>query len=109
MQRIAQCIRVKADQIVEYKRLHAAVWPAVLAQIAASNIRNYSIYLKEPENILFAAFEYHGADFAADMAVMAQDESTRAWWKLTDPMQEPFAERGPGEWWARMEEVFHCD
>ena len=109
MQRIAQCIRVKADQIAEYKRLHAAVWPAVLAQIAASNIRNYSIYLKEPENILFATFEYHGADFTADMGVMAQDENTRAWWKLTDPMQEPFAERGPGEWWARMEEVFHCD
>ena len=109
MQRIAQCIRVKPERLTEYKRLHAAVWPAVLAQIAASNIRNYSIYLKEPENILFATFEYHGDDFTADMAAMAADENTQAWWKLTDPMQEPFAERRPGEWWARMEEVFHCD
>ena len=109
MQRIAKCIRVKPERLTEYKRLHAAVWPAVLAQIAASNIRNYSIYLKEPENILFATFEYHGDDFTADMAAMAADENTQAWWKLTDPMQEPFAERRPGEWWARMEEVFHCD
>ena len=109
MQRMAQCIHVKADRIAEYRRLHAAVWPAVLTRIAASNIRNYSIYLKEPENILFASFEYHGTDFGADMAAMAADEDTQAWWKLTDPMQEPFAERRPGEWWARMEEVFHCD
>ncbi len=109
MQRMGLCIHLKADKITEYKRLHAAVWPQVLATIARCNIRNYSIFLKEPENILFAAYEYHGTDFAADMALMAQDAKMREWWVLTDPCQQPFEYRQPGEWWARMDEVFHCD
>lgn len=108
MQRMGLCIGLKSEAIAGYKRLHAAVWPQVLATIARCNIKNYSIYLKEPENILFAAYEYHGTDFAADMALMAQDAKTREWWALTDPMQTPFGHRKDGEWWARMEEVFHC-
>ena len=108
MQRIGLCIRLNASAIVEYKKLHAAVWPEVLATIARCHIKNYSIFLKEPENFLFACFEYHGSDYAADMAVMAQDVKMREWWKLTDPMQTPFDHRAQGEWWARLEEVFHC-
>jgi L-rhamnose mutarotase len=109
MQRIAQCIGLRAEKIDLYKRLHASVWPEVLAAIARCNIKNYSIYLKQPENILFATFEYHGTDYAADTARMAADPKTQEWWTLTDPCQEPFEHRGEGEWWARMEEVFHID
>jgi len=25
------------------------------------------------------------------------------------PMQKPLETRATGEWWANMEEVFHCD
>ncbi len=73
MQRMGMCIRLKPETVAEYLRLHRAVWPEVLATISACQIRNYSIFLKQPENILFATWEYHGADFAADMARMAAD------------------------------------
>ena len=53
--------------------------PEVLAVITKANIRNYSIFLREPENILFAYWEYHGSDFAADAAVMAQDPAMQKW------------------------------
>jgi L-rhamnose mutarotase len=109
MQRMGQLIGLKAEDIPEYKRLHAAVWPGVLATIAACNIKNYSIFLKEPENILFAYFEYHGTDYAADMTKMAADPVTQDWWKICGPMQIPFETRKEGEWWARMEEVFHTE
>ena len=66
MQRMGMVIGLKPDKIAEYKRLHAAVWPEILAMISACNIRNYSIFLREPENLLFGYWEYHGADFAAD-------------------------------------------
>jgi L-rhamnose mutarotase len=81
----------------------------VLAQIADSNIRNFTIFLREPENVLFGTWEYHGTDFDADMARMAADPVTREWWALTDPCQEPLASRKPDEQWSYMEEVFHCD
>jgi L-rhamnose mutarotase len=109
MQRMGFCIRLKPGAATEYRRLHAAVWPEVLARISDCGIRNYSIFLKEPENILFGYWEYHGEDFAADAARMAADPKTREWWALCGPLQDPFETRAAGEWWAMMPEVFHHD
>lgn len=109
MQRMGMVIGLKADQVDEYKRLHADVWPSVLAQIRACNIRNYTIFLREPENLLFACWEYHGSDFAADAARMAADPETQRWWTLTAPCQQPLTTRDEGEFWAAMEPVFHLD
>lgn len=102
-------IHLKPEKKAEYLRLHAKVWPEVLARISASNIRNYSIFLKEPEDILFGYWEYHGEDFAADAARMAADPKTREWWALTAPCQVPFKTAAPDDWWAMMKEVFHHD
>ena len=107
MQRYGSVIKLRSEKEAEYKELHANAWPAVLEMIRACNIRNYSIYLKD--GYLFSYFEYHGDDFAVDMQRMAEDPTTQAWWKLTNPCQEPLETRKPGEWWASMEEVFHTD
>jgi L-rhamnose mutarotase len=109
MQRIGMTIGLRPEKVAEYKALHAAVWPEVLARITASNIRNYTIFLREPENVLFGTWEYHGTDFAADMAAISADPVTQKWWALTDPCQIPLESRKPGDWWATMEEVFHLD
>ena len=109
MKRYGMTIGLDPAHMAEYKRLHAAVWPEVLKTIAACNIRNYTIFLREPENVMFAYFEYHGGDFAADMKKMAADPKTQEWWKLCGPMQRPLETRAEGEWWASMEEVFHVD
>lgn len=109
MQRMGMVIGLKGDRITEYKRVHAAVWPEILDMISRCNIRNYSIFLKEPENLLFGYWEYHGTDFAADAAKMAADAKTQEWWEVCMPMQEPLESRQDGEWWAMMEEVFHHD
>lgn len=109
MKRYASVIGLKPHAIEEYKRLHRAVWPDVLSQIERSGIRNYSIYLKEPENLLFAYYEYHGTDHDADMAAMAADPRTQEWWAICGPLQDPLATRKQGEWWADLEEVFHVD
>jgi len=100
---------IKPEAIAEYKRLHAAVWPEVLAKIADCNISNYSIFLREPENLLFAYFEYHGTDFVADSAKMAADPKTQEWWSINMPLQVPLETRKEGDWWAATEEVFHVD
>lgn len=107
MQRFGSVIKLKPDKLDEYKKLHANVWPTVLDKIKECNIRNYSIFYKD--GVLFGYFEYIGDDFDADMKKMADDPNTQAWWKLTDPCQEPFETRKDGEWWAGMEEFFHTD
>jgi L-rhamnose mutarotase len=109
MQRMGMVIGLKPDKIETYKRLHAETWPEILAKITDCNITNYSIFLREPENLLFSYFEYVGTDFGADMARMAADPRTQDWWAVCMPCQEPLATRKDGEWWAGTEEVFHHD
>ena len=106
VRRFGQVIRVKPDAIDAYERLHADPWPAVLAAIAAANIRNYSIY--RHDDVLFAYFEYIGDDLEVDMARMAADPAVVEWWSLTDAMQVPYPERDPGAWWLTLREIFHA-
>ena len=107
MKRYGMMIRARPEKLDEYRELHAAVWPDVLDMIAECNIRNFSIYHKD--RWLFSYFEYVGDDFDADMAKMAADPTTQRWWDICKPCQEPIATRSEGEWWADMEEVFHCE
>lgn len=109
MTRYGAVLKLKPEGIAEYKRLHAAVWPDVLKQIKASKISNYSIYLREPENLLFAYYEYSGTDHAADIAAMAADPRTQEWWAVCMPLQQPLSTIRESEWWGPMEEVFHLD
>jgi len=109
MQRMGMVIGIRPERIAEYKALHAAAWPSVLKRISEANVRNYTIFLREPENLLFGYWEYHGSDFAADMAYIAADPQTQRWWTLCSPCQVPLDSRAPGEHWARMEPVFHTD
>ena len=111
-QRYGMAIGLKPEKLEEYKQLHAKAWPGVLQMIRQCNIRNYSIYLaelNEGKYHLFSYFEYIGDDFEADMARMAADPTTQKWWELTDPCQYPIATAREGEWWAKLEEVFHAD
>jgi len=103
MRVVGSLIRLTPEFAASYVALHANTFPAVLARIAKSNIRHYSIFLRD--DVLFSYFEYAGAGFDADMAAIGTDAVTRQWWTLTDRMQEPFEWRATGEWWAAMPEI----
>lgn len=107
MQRHAAVIRLREEHAEEYLRLHRAVWPEVLDRLRESNMRNFSIFLRD--GLLFSYLEYVGDDYEADTAAIAADPETKRWWTFTDPCQEPVESAAEGEWWAPMEEVFHTD
>ena len=106
MKRFGMVCGIKPDRIEEYKKLHAAVWPDVLDMIKKCNLQNYSIFLKD--ELLFSYFEYTGDDFERDMEKMGQDPVTQRWWDVCKPCMIPLESREEGEWWAWIEEVFHC-
>ncbi|GFZ42783.1 hypothetical protein JCM24511_00501 [Saitozyma sp. JCM 24511] len=112
--RICQVIRVKPEQLDEYKKVHAAVWPEVLGALRKAHVVDYSIHYFEPHNLLIAHMRYIGNDFEKDMEGIKKSEATRRWWKMTDGMQESFvpgatgSESGPG-WWTSAEEVFRLE
>ena len=107
MQRYAQVIQLRAECETAYVEQHKQVWPGVLQTIEDCGIRNYSIFLRN--GVLFAYFEYHGSNYAADMRKMAACPETQKWWSIMDPTQEPMADSLPGEKWSPATEVFHFD
>ena len=106
MKRFGSVVRLRPEKEAEYRRLHAEVWPQVLDRITRSNIRNFTIFLRD--GLLFSYLEYVGSDYEADMEAIAQDPRTREWWALTDLCQERVP-TSPDSQWAPMEEVFHHD
>lgn len=104
-QRYGHLIRLKPEYRERYIVLHAHPFPGLIERMQEAGLRNYSIFLRD--HVLFSYYEYVGADFEADMAAMAENDTVQDWWTLTDPMQEPLPEREEGDWWARMEELYH--
>lgn len=109
VQRMAMVIGVRAERLDEYRRLHAAPWPEMDAALSAAHIRNYSIYLREPENLLFGYWEYAGGDFEADMKVLGEMAVCKRWLALTDPCHAPLATARTGDWWSYLAEVYYLD
>jgi len=100
-------IKVKPEKLDYYKMLHANPWESVDSMLKVCNIRNYSIYYRD--GYLFSYLEYTGESWEEDMAKLAADSATQAWWELTDPCQEPVESATEDEWWAYLEEVYHLD
>ena len=109
VQRMGMVIGVRPEKLDEYKRLHAEPWPEMDAALSTANIRNYSIYLREPENLLFGYWEYVGTDYAADMLVLGELAGTKRWLALTDPCQARLPSAPESEWWSPMPEIYHLD
>lgn len=113
-QRICQVIRVRPERLAEYKKVHADVWPGVLAALRRAHIADYSIHYFAPLSILIAHMRYMGSDLKADMEAVKLDETTRKWWEMTDGMQGTFVDGSTGSgddkgWWMNAEEVFRME
>jgi len=124
--RVCQVIKLRKEHEEEYKRIHASVWPGVLAALRRAHIVDYSIFLLPTSSLptspaeedqiaglLIATFKYVGADWDADMAAVGEDEETRSWWAVTDGMQASLVSGATGskegEWWLGCEEVFRFE
>lgn len=76
MTRVAFVLRVDPSRIDEYVRRHSPVWPEMLAEIAASGRRNYSLFLA-PDGQLFGYYETDDDEAAA--AHLAASEVATRW------------------------------
>ncbi|BDZ39524.1 L-rhamnose mutarotase [Microbacterium suwonense] len=76
MTRIAFQLQVRPELLDEYLARHSTVWPEMLAEIAASGRRNYSLFLA-PGGVLFGSYETD--DDAASQAYLAASEVAARW------------------------------
>lgn len=76
VQRVCFRLQVDTARLDEYRRRHAAVWPEMLAAIAESGRRNYSLFLGA-DGMLVGYYETD--DDAASRAALAADPRTAQW------------------------------
>ena len=97
-------MKVNPDQVAEYISRHNPIWPELEASLREHGVENYSIYLDQTTNDLFAYAEV--SDLEKWQAI-ADTEICRKWWDSMAPLMPTNADNSPvvGE----LEEVFHMD
>jgi L-rhamnose mutarotase len=76
MTRIAFQLQVRPELLDEYVARHTPVWPEMLAEIAASGRRNYSLFLADGGSLIGY---YETDDDAAAQAYLAASEVAGRW------------------------------
>lgn len=104
MNRIAFKMYLKPGCIQEYKRRHDELWPEIKQLLAAEGIHDYSIFLDEANNELFAVQKISGDGNSQDLGTHAINQK---WWdymadiSVVNPDNSPITEP--------LLEVFHLD
>ena len=85
----------------EYRKRHDDIWPELSALLKSNGIRNYSIFLDEETNILFAYQEQEGNASSQDLG---NNETVRLWWKYMADIMETNPDNSPVT--VPLEQVF---
>jgi L-rhamnose mutarotase len=107
MPRVAFVLKVKQDELDEYKQRHEHVWPAMLEALRTTGWHNYSLFLR-PDGLLFGYFETP-ISLAAAQAGMAATEVNTRWQQFMAPYFESPDNARPDEMLIELPEVFHLE
>ena len=95
--------------IADYRQYHRSVWPEVIESLRSVGVERMDIYLVGRRLVMVVGM-LDGLDYAAAFrAHAASSPRVSEWERLMQTLQERPDEAQPGEWWARMEPVFHLD
>ncbi|MEW6193796.1 MAG: L-rhamnose mutarotase [Bacteroidota bacterium] len=104
MKKFAFKMKLKPGCKEEYIRRHNAIWEELKNLISVSGVRDYSIYLDEETNILFAVQYQDGDTSSQDLGC---DPIVRKWWLYMADIMETNPDSSPIT--IPLEEVFHMD
>ena len=88
----------------EYKRRHALLWPEMIKLLKENGIGNYSIFLDEETNNLFAYQEVSGEGTSQDLGTT---EINRKWWDFMADIMEVNPDNSPVT--IPLRQMFHLD
>ena len=88
----------------EYKRRHAAIWPELSKLLTDSGVSDYSIFLDEETNILFAVQKIEGDKGSQDLG---KNPIVQKWWAYMADIMDTNADNSPVT--IPLTEVFHLD
>jgi L-rhamnose mutarotase len=106
MPRYCFLLRVRPERMDEYRRRHAAVWPEMLAALAGTGWRNYSLFLHD-DGLLVGYVE--ADDLHASLEAMAGTDVNARWQAEMAPFFAGLEGGAPDAGFVLLEEVFHLE
>jgi L-rhamnose mutarotase len=76
----------------EYRKRHSEIWPDLVSILKKEGIGNYSIFLDEETNTLFAYQEQDGDKTSQDLG---STEIVKKWWKYMADIMETNPDNSP--------------
>lgn len=76
----------------EYKKRHDEIWPELKALIQSTGVSDYSIFLDEETNILFAVQKQKGGQSSQDLG---QNPVVQKWWAYMADIMETNPDNSP--------------
>ena len=102
MERIAFKMKLKDNQKDIYKKRHDELWPELKSLLEASGISEYSIFLDEETNTLFAFQKVTGENSSQDLA---NNNIVKKWWDYMADIMVVNPDNSPVS--IPLEEVFY--
>jgi L-rhamnose mutarotase len=104
MQRIAFKMYLNPDQKEEYKKRHDKIWPELKKLLKDAGVSEYSIFLDDETNTLFAFQKVSNESGSQDLG---QTEIVKKWWKFMADIMKTNADNSPVS--VPLEEVFYLE
>jgi len=102
MKQVAFKMKLNPGQKDEYKRRHASIWPELVKLLHDSGVSDYSIFLDEETDILFAVQNQDGENSSQDLV---DNPMVQKWWAYMADIMDTNPDKSPVS--IPLEEVFY--
>ncbi len=102
MERFAFKMKLKPGFAEEYKKRHDALWPEVKLLLQESGVRDYSIFLDDETNTLFAVQKIKAGSSSQDIG---REAIIKKWWAYMADIMETNIDNSPEA--IPLKEVFY--
>ena len=104
MNRLAFKMKLNAGQKAAYIKRHSEIWAELKTLLKETGVSEYSIFLDEETNTLFAFQKVSGEGGSQDLA---QNPIVKKWWDFMADVMEVNPDNSPIS--IPLEEVFYMD
>ena len=104
MERLAFKMHLNEGQKEEYKKRHNELWPELRQLLKSAGVSEYSIFLDEETNILFAFQKVSGEGSSQDLG---SNPIVQKWWAYMADIMETNDDNSPRM--VPLDEVFYME
>lgn len=104
MKKVAFKMKLMPGCREEYQKRHNEIWPELVLLLKESGISDYSIFLDEETNTLFAVQRQEEGQSSQDLG---DNPIVKKWWAYMEDIMETHADNSPVS--KPLKEVFYLD